>query len=40
MAKTISAEAILNTPQNQLNLKKYAQRIKIAESVQKKSGKS
>jgi hypothetical protein len=40
MAKTISAEAILNTPQNQLNLRKYDKRIKVVESVQKKSGKT
>jgi len=40
MAKTITAEAILNTPQNQLNLKKYDSRIRVAENVQKKLGKT
>lgn len=40
MAKTITAEAILNTPQNQLNLKKYESRIRVAENVQKKQGKT
>ena len=40
MAKTITAEALLNTPQNQLNLKKYDKRIKIAENVQKKLGRT
>lgn len=40
MAKTITAEAILNTPQNQINLKKYESRIRVAENVQKKQGKT
>lgn len=40
MAKTITAEAILNTPQNQVNLQKYASRIRVAENVQKKQGKT
>ena len=40
MAKTITAEALLNTPQNQLNLRKYDKRIKIAENVQKKLGRT
>lgn len=40
MAKTITAEAILNTPQNQINLKKFDSRIKVAESVQRKQGKA
>ena len=40
MAKTITAEAILNTPQNQINLKKFDSRIKIAEKVQKQQGKT
>lgn len=40
MAKTISTEAMLNTPQNLLNLKKYDKNIRIAENVQKKVGRT
>lgn len=40
MAKTVTAEAILNKPTNVLNMQKYSKRISAAESVQKKLGKT
>ena len=40
MAKTVSAEAILNSSTNKQNMAKHAKRIAVAESVQKKFGKT
>ena len=40
MAKTVSADAILNSNKNKTNIAKHAKRIQVAESVQKKFGKT
>ena len=40
MAKTVSAEAILNSSTNRQNMARHAKRIAVAESVQKKFGKT
>ena len=40
MAKTVSADAILNSNKNKTNIAKHAKRIQVAEIVQKKVGKT
>jgi hypothetical protein len=40
MAKTVSADAILNSNKNKTNIAKHAKRIQVAENVQKKFGKT